>query len=144
METEMMKFVVAVFLFGLGDSVALGQWQLQAFNSDADLRGLCAVDQNVAWVGGAKGTFGRTIDGGKSWAVGKAPGADKLDFRDVEAFGEDTAYLMSAGPHEESRIYKTSDGGKTWTLQFKTPNRARSLTPSLSGTRNMASPSAIL
>jgi hypothetical protein len=32
------------------------------------------------------------------------PGAEKLDFRDVEAFGESTAYLLSAGPGEGSRI----------------------------------------
>jgi photosystem II stability/assembly factor-like uncharacterized protein len=42
-----------------------------------------------------------------------------LDFRDVEAFGETTAYLLSAGPGEQSRIYKTVDGGKTWAVQFK-------------------------
>lgn len=47
------------------------------------------------------------------------PDTDKLDFRDVEAFSEDTAYLMSAGPGEDSRIYKTTDGGKAWKLQFK-------------------------
>lgn len=51
--------------------------------------------------------------------VGKVPGADKLDFRDVEAFGEMTAYLLSAGPGDASRIYKTADGGKSWELQFK-------------------------
>jgi photosystem II stability/assembly factor-like uncharacterized protein len=47
------------------------------------------------------------------------PDSEKLDFRDVEAFGETTAYLLSAGPGEDSRIYKTTDGGKTWALQFK-------------------------
>lgn len=46
------------------------------------------------------------------------PGADKLDFRDVEAFDAFTAYLLSAGPGMDSRIYKTTDGGKNWTLQF--------------------------
>jgi photosystem II stability/assembly factor-like uncharacterized protein len=51
------------------------------------------------------------------------PGAEKLDFRDVEAFGATTAYLLSAGPGEDSRIYKTADGGKTWNLQFKNPDR---------------------
>ncbi len=78
------------------------------------------VSSQVAWVSGTKGTFGRTTDGGKTWSAGTVPGsAEKLDFRDVEAFGDSTAYLLSAGPGEESRIYKTVDGGKTWTLQFK-------------------------
>jgi photosystem II stability/assembly factor-like uncharacterized protein len=73
----------------------------------------------VAWVSGTRGTFGRTTDGGETWAVGTVPGAGALDFRDVEAFGADTAYLLSAGPGGDSRVYKTTDGGKTWGLQFK-------------------------
>jgi photosystem II stability/assembly factor-like uncharacterized protein len=115
----MKPFLTAALLCGLGTAVARGQWQPQAIKSDADFRGLCAVSPNVAWVGGTKGTFGRTTDGGKTWVVGTVPGADKLDFRDVEAFDEDRAYLLSAGPGEESRVYKTTDGGKTWKLQFK-------------------------
>jgi photosystem II stability/assembly factor-like uncharacterized protein len=59
------------------------------------------------------------VDAGKTWLVGQVPGAEKLDFRDVEAFGESTAILLSAGPGEASRIYKTTDGGTTWSLQFK-------------------------
>lgn len=114
----MRPFVVAL-LGGLCVSEASGQWTAQAIKTDADFRGLSVVSSSVAWVSGTKGTFGRTTDGGKTWTVGTVPGADKLDFRDVEAFGEDTAYLLSAGPGEASRIYKTTDGGKTWALQFK-------------------------
>jgi photosystem II stability/assembly factor-like uncharacterized protein len=115
----MKPFLIAALLCGPGNAAARDQWQQQAIKSDADFRGLCAVSPNVAWVGGTKGTFGHTTDGGKTWAVGTVPDADKLDFRDVEAFGADTAYLLSAGPGDESRIYKTTDGGRTWWLQFK-------------------------
>src|SRR5262249_21737553 len=51
-------------------------------------------------------------------------GGEKLDFRDVEAFGETTAYLLSAGPGDASRIYKTVDGGKSWAMQFKSSDPA--------------------
>src|SRR5215471_11115805 len=105
-------------LLGIGDSPTYGAWQQQVIRSNADFRGLCAVSAKVAWVSGTKGTFGRTTDGGKTWSVGTVPGAETLDFRDVEGFGETTAYLLSAGPGEDSRIYKTMDGGKTWILQF--------------------------
>jgi photosystem II stability/assembly factor-like uncharacterized protein len=114
--------IVAALLVPCGSS-AQAQWQRQTINSNADFRGLCAVSANVAWVSGTNGTFGRTSDGGKTWSVGNVPGAEKLDFRDVKAFGDRTAYLLSAGPGEDSRIYKTADGGKTWTLQFKNPDR---------------------
>ncbi|MFQ5677660.1 MAG: WD40/YVTN/BNR-like repeat-containing protein, partial [bacterium] len=55
---------------------------------------------------------------GATWQVRRVQGADSLDFRAVQAVDEKTAYLMSAGPGERSRIYKTSDGGETWELQF--------------------------
>jgi photosystem II stability/assembly factor-like uncharacterized protein len=101
---------------------APSQLQRQPINSDADFRGLCVVSEKFAWVSGTKGTYGRTSDGGKTWSAGAVPGADKLDFRDVKAFGETTAYLLSAGPGVASRIYKTSDGGQMWALQFTNPD----------------------
>src|SRR5438105_2250492 len=94
-------------------------WRMQAIRTDADFRGLCVVSPRVVWVGGTKGTFGRTADGGTTWTAGTVPGAETLDFRDVEAFGDATAYLLSAGPGADSRIYKTTDSGKTWALQFQ-------------------------
>jgi photosystem II stability/assembly factor-like uncharacterized protein len=39
-----------------------------------------------------------------------------LDFRDVHAVDENTAYLLSAG--EPAKIYKTLDGGMHWTMQY--------------------------
>jgi len=50
------------------------------------------------------------------------PDADALDFRDIESFDADTAYVLSIGPGDRSRIYKTGDGGKTWALQFTNPD----------------------
>ena len=41
-----------------------------------------------------------------------------MDFRDIDAFSERLAYVMSIGPGELSRIYKTTDGGEHWDLQF--------------------------
>jgi photosystem II stability/assembly factor-like uncharacterized protein len=113
---------VATILGGLLASLAHAQWERQEIRTDADFRGLCAASPEVAWVGGTKGTLGRTTDGGKTWAVASVAGAEKLDFRDVKAFGSDTAYVLSAGPGGDSRIYKTADGGKTWAEQFRNPD----------------------
>jgi photosystem II stability/assembly factor-like uncharacterized protein len=115
----MKRFLLTTMLLVLCDSIAFAQWQQQTIRSDADFRGLCVVSPKVAWVSGTKGTYARTTDAGQTWSVGTVPEAAKLDFRDVEAFGETTAYLLSAGPGDNSRIYKTADGGKTWALQLK-------------------------
>lgn len=114
----MFKAVTLVLHFLLLAGVASAQWVAQSSGTNVRLRGVSAVSPRVAWASGDKGTFLRTTDGGKTWRVGTVPGAEGLDFRDVDAFGRDTAYLLSIGPGESSRIYKTTDGGATWALQF--------------------------
>jgi photosystem II stability/assembly factor-like uncharacterized protein len=120
----MKHFLLAAILLALSGSSASAQWQTQTIATNADFRGLSAVGANVAWVSGTNGTYARTTDGGKTWSVAAVPGAETLDFRDVEAFGETSAYLLSAGPGDASRIYKTADGGKSWALQFKSTDPA--------------------
>src|SRR5262245_504763 len=120
----MKHLTLAAALLALCDSIALGQWQIQTVDTKADFRGLCVVSSSVAWVSGTAGTFARTIDRGKTWSVGTVPGAEKLDFRAVKVFGKATAYLLSAGPGDASRIYKTTDGGKSWVMQFKSADPA--------------------
>src|SRR5437868_317296 len=90
----------------------------QKSNTEENLRGISAVSANIAWASGTHGTFLRTVDGGTRWVVGHVSRAEALDFRDVEAFSAAEAYLLAAGPGEQSRIYKTTDAGKNWTLQF--------------------------
>src|SRR3546814_13854549 len=51
---------------------------------DVRLRGISAVDADVAWASGAKGTVLRTLDGGRHWRHIVVPGADGRDFRAVE------------------------------------------------------------
>src|SRR5580704_10270027 len=79
----------------MGNSMAYGQSPARSIAADVDFRGLCVVTSEVAWVSGTKGTYGRTSDGGHIWMVDHVPGAEKLDFRDVKAFGALTACLMS-------------------------------------------------
>jgi photosystem II stability/assembly factor-like uncharacterized protein len=115
---------LAAILLGFGAAVAFAQQRPHSIGTDADFRGLGVASSTVAWIGGTKGTYARTTDAGKNWSVGTVPDADKLDFRDVEAFGATTAYLLSAGPGDTSRIYKTVDGGKTWVKQFQSAEPA--------------------
>jgi photosystem II stability/assembly factor-like uncharacterized protein len=99
-------------------TLAHAQWTLQVSNTKASLRGLSTPSADLAWASGSKGTFLRTTDGGNTWQSGTVPGAEALDFRDVQGFDANTAYLLAAGPGEASRIFKTADGGQHWNLQF--------------------------
>jgi photosystem II stability/assembly factor-like uncharacterized protein len=98
------------------------QWIKQTVNTTASFRGLSVVNEKIVWASGTGGTVVRTIDGGTTWKVMTVPDAEKLDFRDIEAFDANTAYILSIGNGEASRIYKTTDGGATWKLQFKNTN----------------------
>src|SRR4030088_1731045 len=86
------------------------------------LRGVSTVSQKIAWASGTHGTYLRTIDAGRTWHPAQVPGASTLDFRAVVAFSADEAFLMSAGPGDQSRIYHTYDAGQHWSLQFTATN----------------------
>lgn len=84
--------------------------------SQASLRGLSTVNEEVAWASGTGGTVLRTIDGGKTWEDVTVPNETKTDFRDIEAFSSTEAIIISAG--SPAKIYKTTNGGKTWKLTY--------------------------
>lgn len=102
--------------------VVQAQWQSQKSHADVSFRAVSAANKNVVWIGGAKGTFVRTTDGGTNWQADTVAGATSLDFRGVVGFTDQDAILMSAGPAEkgQARLYQTNDGGKTWKLIHQT------------------------
>ena len=91
-------------------------WEEQSSGAKASLRGLCVVGRGVAWASGAGGAVLRTTDGA-TWESRPIPGADELDFRDVEAFDADSALVLSAGA--PTRMYRTDDGGASWRLVYE-------------------------
>ena len=96
-------------------------WTPQSSGVTVRLRGVSAVSDLVAWASGAGNTILRTEDGGATWKKLPNPSAvpaERLDFRDVDAVSATTAYVLSIGAGTLSRIYKTTDAGLTWTMQF--------------------------
>jgi hypothetical protein len=105
-------------------SCAYAQWDIEESHTTASLRGIHNVGGGVAWASGTNGTVLRTEDGGYLWQTcAIPPGAEKLDFRGVQAFDENTAIVMSSGPGDQSRLYKTTDGCETWKLVFTNPDK---------------------
>jgi hypothetical protein len=99
------------------------QLTLQESHTQASLRGVHSLDGKIAWASGTAGTVLRTTDGGVTWQpCAVPPGAEKLDFRAVQAFDENTALVMSAGTGDLSRLYKTTDACHTWKLVLSNPD----------------------
>jgi photosystem II stability/assembly factor-like uncharacterized protein len=101
----------------------ISSWLPVQTPSTSELRGLTALDATHAWASGSGGTIVRTTDGAK-WEKLTAPaGGESLDFRDIEALGGGVVVLMSAGPGDASRIYRSKDGGATWTPAHTNPEK---------------------
>ena len=96
--------------------------RVQTSHTTENLRGVSTVSHQVAWASGTHGTYLRTTDGGQTWIPGQVPDATTVDFRAVVASSANEAFLMSAGPGDQSRIYHTSDAGQHWQLQFTNAN----------------------
>ncbi len=118
----MRRLALTLFAAALA-APAAAQFQLQDSTTTADLRGIASVGNGVAWASGSHGTVLRTEDGGFVWqGCATPPGAEQLDFRGIQAFDAQTALIMSSGKGPLSRIYKTTDGCRTWTLTFTNPD----------------------
>jgi photosystem II stability/assembly factor-like uncharacterized protein len=89
------------------------------------LQAVSPVNSDVVWASGVGGTYTLTRDGGKHWQAHVVPGAENLQFRDVQGVSAKVAYLLSAGTGPDARVYKTEDGGNTWTLEFQGQDHAK-------------------
>jgi len=117
---SMRCFPILLF-FAAASVLAQPAPQTRFSRTTEDLRGVSTVSEKIAWASGTHGTYLRTTDG-RIWIPEQVPGAEALDFRAVVAFSEEEAFLMSAGPGDQSRIYHTADAGRHWSLQFTNTN----------------------
>jgi photosystem II stability/assembly factor-like uncharacterized protein len=96
-------------------------WSVQTGGLDTNLRGVSVKSYGTGfniWASGSNGVILRSTNDGETWKQLSVAGAVDLDFRDIEAFNPDVAYVMSSGDGHASRIYKTNDGGAAWKLQY--------------------------
>jgi photosystem II stability/assembly factor-like uncharacterized protein len=116
--------VIRRLLLAIGAATsAHAQWTLQQSHSTASLRGIHNVGGGVVWASGTQGTVLNTTNDGQTWKTcAVPPGAEQLDFRGIQAFDANTAVVMSSGTGALSRLYKTTDGCRTWKLVFTNPD----------------------
>jgi photosystem II stability/assembly factor-like uncharacterized protein len=106
----------SIFLILVNISVAQ-QIQLIETGTKSSLRGLSVVNDRVIWASGSGGTVGKSLDSGKTWVWQTVKGFEKAEFRDIEAFDETSAVIISIA--EPAYILRTSDGGTTWKTVYE-------------------------
>ena len=117
------KIHTALFLL-LATTTLKAQWDIEDSHTTANLRGIHNAGGGVVWASGENGTVLHTTDDGAIWQLCTIPpGAEKLDFRAIQAFDANTAIVMSSGKGDLSRLYKTTDGCQTWKLLFTNPDK---------------------
>ena len=84
---------------------------------EASYRAISIVDETTAWVAGSNGMIGRTRDAGSNWEFMQIAGQEKLDFRSIHAFSYDLVMVANAG--SPARIFRTADGGNTWSVAYR-------------------------
>lgn len=94
--------------------------------------GALAINQDnpdIIWVGTGEsnvrnstsigGGVYKSIDGGESWTMVGLPNSERIDRIALHPTDADIAYVAAMGtlwgPNEERGVYKTVDGGATWT-----------------------------
>ncbi len=123
MRVRLLPAILAAIAAAVPTSDLEAQWQILESHTTADLRGIHSVGNGIAWASGTAGTVLRTTDNGATWQrCPTPPSAEHLDFRGIQAFDATTAIVMSSGKGDLSRLYKTTDGCKSWKLVFTNPD----------------------
>lgn len=117
-----------LYFFLIPFTLVIGNHQLKAQTIEllqgdkpTSLRGLSVVDDKTAWVSGSKGYIAITSNGGKTWDWQQVKGYEQADFRDIEAFSDKEAIIMSSGT--PALVLKTIDGGAIWKLSYKNDDK---------------------
>ncbi len=121
---KILLFVAVLIGFS---ATSMAQWEAQ-FNDAADSRYPTAISTpsaNVIWNIYADGSsdganvqeYGRSIDGGLTWDYGTITSNNALEASSIFALDANTAWACMYGTPGQQGIFKTTDGGDSWTLQ---------------------------
>ncbi len=117
----MLRTLLAAALL-LAPLPAQAGWKRIDLPRDVTLRAVATLGAGTVQVSGAKGTYAVSEDGGRTWRFAAPPEGAELDFRGLAALDAKTTVLMSAGegPKGQAKLFRTADGGRSWTAVFET------------------------
>ena len=113
----MKPFLLFTFCFFLCKAPAQKILFVDSSQAGVSFRGMSVVSDSVLWISGSKGTVGKSVDGGFSFTWLHPAGFEQRDFRDIEAFDQNTAIIMAID--SPAYILKTTDGGLSWKTVYE-------------------------
>lgn len=125
-----MKKIFTLFALTVVAISAMAQWVQQASGFTAPSRGIQymhALNEQVVWASAYDGSgsgatineFTRTTNGGTTWIPGQVMGGNTYGIGNICAISGQIAYVAiyrgSGNQDNNCGVYKTTDGGATWT-----------------------------
>lgn len=117
MKLKFIPIICLVFTACSNPEVKIGEVNYNQYHSS--VRGLYMVNENIIWASGTNGIIQQTING-NNWVSYVEKDKDTLDYRDIHAFNDNEAIIMSSG--KGCVMYKTKDTGKSWELVYENGN----------------------
>jgi len=114
---KVFRIILSITLLFFADTVEAQQITLLQQGKPTNIRGISVVNDKIAWVSGSNGYVAVTTNSGKTWAWQQIKGFEQADFRDVEAFSDKEAIIMSSGT--PALLLKTTDAGQTWKINYR-------------------------
>ncbi|MFN4110632.1 MAG: WD40/YVTN/BNR-like repeat-containing protein, partial [Ignavibacteria bacterium] len=95
-------------------------WTQQVSNTTSTLYFIQALDENNLFACGGNRNFLKSTDGGNTWSVNIIDVIPEPTgtIKKIKFFDLNTGYLLLSYSTTVGRIYKTTDGGTTWTQQY--------------------------
>ena len=95
-------------------------WNQISSGTGKDLLSLNFINENTGFVGGSRQLLRKTTDGGNSWQNLQLPVQGQWDtayyVMDINFVTQNTGYVVGFF-QLESKIWKTTDGGNTWSIK---------------------------
>lgn len=112
-----MKKIIFFFLFIFTlTGISSAQWSEQTSGITSTIYSVSAVDNSAVWACGEGGKVLLTVNSGALWSLTSSPNSS-ADFFTIEGISPTTA-LVAGNDASNTYVYKTVDGGATWTQTF--------------------------